>query len=142
MKVSTKPLMGRWIGMKQVTYQYLKNGKTFVRMEVWVDDDVTDSNGNLVIKNDWKLTSSTNDEGGWTVESGRMATDFNPTCVPLNKDSTKQYRQPDEILNMPGQCNDTATTQNLVAWRTDAVTCKWKYLTVREITPPAAATTS
>src|SRR5580765_5605254 len=42
-KVSTKPLANRWIGMKQVTYNYLKNGKTFVRIEVWVDDDVTDA---------------------------------------------------------------------------------------------------
>jgi hypothetical protein len=134
-KTSTKPLLNRWIGMKQVTYQYLKNGKTFVRMEVWVDDDVTDANGNLVIKNDWKLFSNTNDEGGWTVESGRMATDFNPSCPPLNKDSTQQFRQPDEILNMPGQCNDTAVNQNLCAWRTDDVTNNWKYLSVREITP-------
>jgi len=119
--------------MKQVTYNYVKNGKTFVRMEVWVDDDVTDANGNLVIKNDWKLSSNTNDEGGWITNS----TDFVANCPKLNKDSTQQYRQRDEILNMPGQCNDTAIQQNLCAWRTDNVTNNWKYLSVREIKPPA-----
>jgi len=128
-KTSTKPLVSRWIGMKQVTYQYLKNGKTFVRMEVYVDDDVNDSQGNLMIKNDWKLYANTRDEGGW----GTTETDFVTNCPPLNKDSTQQYRQRDEILNLPG--GNTAE-QNLCAWRTDATTNNWKYLSVREIKPP------
>lgn len=128
-KVSTKPLGNRWIGMKQVTYNYLKNGKTFVRIEAYVDDDVTDSAGNLVIKNNWKLYANTNDEGGWATTE----TDFVATCPPLNKDSTQQYRQRDEILNLPG--GDTAL-QNLCAYRTDGSTNNWKYLSVREITSP------
>jgi len=127
-KTSSKPLLNRWIGMKQITYNYLKNGKTFARIEVWVDDDVTDAQGNLVIKNDWKLYANTNDEGGWsTTES-----DFVSNCPRLNKDSTQQYRQRDEIFNLPGGNTDL---QNLVAWRTDSTTNNWKYLSVREISP-------
>jgi hypothetical protein len=128
-KVSDKPLNNRWIGMKQITYNYLKDGKTFVRMEVYVDDDVTDVNGNLVIKNDWKLYSNTRDEGGW----GTTDTDFVANCPRLNKDSTQQYRQRDEILNMPGGNTDL---QNLCAWRSDDTTNNWKYLSVREILTP------
>jgi hypothetical protein len=129
-KASTKPLANRWIGMKQVVYNYLKNGKTFVRIEVHIDDDVTDpATGNLVIKNNWKLTSNTNDEGGW----GTTETDFVATCPKLNKDSTQQYRARDEIFNMPG--GNTAE-QNLCAWRCDGTVNNWKYLSVREITPP------
>jgi hypothetical protein len=128
-KVSTKPLASRWIGMKQVTYNYLKNGKTFVRIEAWVDNDVTDAQGNLVIKNDWKLYANTNDEGGWaTTES-----DFVANCPKLNKDSTQQYRQRDEIFNLPGGNTDL---QNLCAFRTDGSTNSWKYLSVREIQAP------
>jgi len=130
MKVSIKPLANRWVGMKQITYNYLKNGKTFVRMEVYIDDDVTDAQGNLVIKNDWKLYSNTNDEGGWTTTE----TDFVANCPKLNKDSTLQYRARDEILNLPGGNTDL---QNLCAFRTDNTTNNWKYLSVREIQTPA-----
>jgi len=133
-KTSTKPLQNRWIGMKQVTYNYLKDGKTYVRIEVWVDDDVTDAQGNLVIKNDWKLFSNTRDEGGWGVSATN--TDFVANCPKMNKDSNQQYRQRDEILNMPGVGNDTNNLQNLCAWRSDNCTNNWKFLSVREITPP------
>lgn len=35
-------------------------------MELYIDDDVTDStNGNLVVRNNWKLASVVEDRGGW-----------------------------------------------------------------------------
>ncbi|MGI0047929.1 MAG: hypothetical protein ACREAW_00165, partial [Nitrososphaera sp.] len=122
------PLKGRWIGFKAVIYNFVENGKTYVRMESYIDNDVTDSNGNLVIGNNWKLASVTDDRGGWSTSNP----DFNSSCAPSNKDSTQQYRQRDEILNLPGG----TSTQNIAAWRSDSLTWNWKYLSVREIVAP------
>jgi hypothetical protein len=129
--VTDKPLKGRWVGFKAVIYNFVENGKTYVRMESYIDDDVTDSKGNLVIKNNWKRASVVEDRGGWSTNDS----DFNPSCAPLNKDSTKKYRQRDEILNMPGG----TSTQNIAAFRTDDITWNFKYLSVREIQPPKIA---
>jgi hypothetical protein len=89
---------------------------------------VTDSSGNLVIRNNWKLASVVEDMGGWETSNS----DFNSSCFPMSKDETNKYRQRDEILNMPGGTN----TQNIAAWRSDGLTWNWKYLTVREIRAP------
>jgi hypothetical protein len=121
-------LKGRWIGFKAVIYNFVENGKTYVRMESYIDDQVTDSNGNLVISNNWQLASVVEDKGGWSTSN----TDFNTSCAPMNKDSTQQYRQRDEILNLPGG----TSTQNIAAWRSDGLTWNFKYLSVREIVPP------
>lgn len=129
--VTDKPLMGRWVGFKAVIYNFVENGKTYVRMESYIDDDVTDLKGNLVIRNNWKLASAVEDRGGWVTNDS----DFNPSCAPLNKDSTKKYRQRDEILNMPGG----TATQNIAAFRSDDLTWNFKYLSVREIQPPKTA---
>lgn len=129
--VTDKPLKGRWVGFKAVIYNFVENGKTYVRMESYIDDDVTDSKGNLVIRNNWKRASVVEDRGGWATNDS----DFNPSCAPLNKDSTKKYRQRDEILNMPGG----TSTQNIAAFRSDDLTWNFKYLSVREIQPPKNA---
>ena len=127
-QATTKLLEDRWVGFKAVIYNFVVDGKTYVRMESYIDDDVTDSNGNLVIKNNWKLASVVEDRGGWSTSNP----DFNETCFPLNKDSTEQYRQRDEILNLPGG----TSTQNIAAWRSTDLTWNWKYLTVRDIVAP------
>jgi hypothetical protein len=127
MQATSEPLADRWIGLKAVIYNFVENGKTYVRMESYIDDDVTDSNGNLVIGNNWKLASVYEDKGGWSTSNP----DFNDTCFPMNKDSMQQYRQRDEILNLPGG----TSTQNIAAWRSDSLTWNWKYLVVREIVP-------
>jgi hypothetical protein len=127
--VTDTSLADRWIGLKAVIYNIVENGKTYVRMESYIDDDVTDSNDNLRIANNWKLASVVEDKGGWATSNS----DFNSTCTPLNKDSTQQSRQRDEIINMPGGTN----TQNIAAFRSDDLTWNWKYLTVREIIPPS-----
>jgi hypothetical protein len=111
-----------------VIYNFVENGKTYVHMESYIDDDVTDSNGNLVIKNNWKLASVVEDKGGWSSNDS----DFNASCFPTNMDSTHQYRQRDEIHNLPGG----TSTQNIAAFRSDDLTWDWKYLSVREIQAP------
>jgi len=131
-QATTHPLDGRWIGFKAVIYNVLgSDGKTYVHMESYIDDDVTDSNGNLLPKNNWKLASVYDDKGGWSTKG----TDFTPNCTPVNKDSTQKYRQRDEIINMPGG----TSTQNLAAFRSDQQTWNWKYLSVREITAPGSS---
>jgi hypothetical protein len=127
--VTDEPLKGRWIGFKAVIYNFVENGKTYVRMESYIDDDVTDSRGNLVIGNNWKRASVVEDRGGW----GTSSSDFNSNCAPLNKDSTHDNRQRDEILNMPGG----TSSQNIAAFRSDDLTWNWKYLSVSEIVPPS-----
>jgi hypothetical protein len=127
--VTDKQIEGKWVGFKAVFHNFVENGKTYVRLESYIDDDVTGSNGNLDIKNNWKLASVVEDKGGWATTNS----DFDSNCAPLNKDSTQQYRQRDEILNMPGG----TSTQNLAAWRSDGLTWDWKYLSVREVNPSA-----
>jgi hypothetical protein len=127
-QATNTPLADRWIGFKAVIYNFVENGKTYVRLESYIDDDVTDSNGNLVIYNNWKLASVVEDRGGWSTTNS----DFNVSCFPVNKDSTQQYRQRDEILNLPGG----TSTQNIAGFRSDDLTWNWKYLTVREIVSP------
>jgi hypothetical protein len=116
-QVTAKPLDGRWIGFKAVIYNFVENGKTYVRMESYIDDDVTDHNGNLAIKNNWKLASVVEDMGGWATNDS----DFDPDCGVSR----------DAILASPGG----TATQNIVAWRTDNTTWDFKYLTAREIQP-------
>ncbi|HEY7506580.1 MAG TPA: chitobiase/beta-hexosaminidase C-terminal domain-containing protein, partial [Nitrososphaera sp.] len=128
-QATNTPLADRWIGLKAVIYNFVENGKTYVRLESYIDDDVTDSSGNLVVGNNWELASVVEDRGGWASKDS----DFNPTCAPVNKDSTQQYRQRDEIINMSGG----TSTQNIAAFRSDNLTWNWKYLSVREIAPPS-----
>jgi hypothetical protein len=123
-----KQLTNKWVGFKAVIYNVVENGKTYVRMESYIDDDVTGANGNLVVKNDWKLASVYVDKGGWSTTNS----DFDSNCSPLNKDSDDRYRQRDEIINMPGG----TSSQNLAAWRSDGLTWDFKYLSVREIKAP------
>jgi hypothetical protein len=129
-QATDSPLADRWVGFKAVIYNFVENGKTYVHMESYIDDDVTDSNGNLVIKNNWKLASVVEDKGGWSSSDS----DFNASCFPTNKDSTHQYRQRDEIHNLPGG----TSTQNIAAFRSDDLTWDWKFLSVREIVPPTS----
>ena len=130
-QATTEPLQGRWVGFKAVIYNFIENGKTYVHLESYIDDNVTDPNGNLVIRNDWRLASVYEDKGNWSAASDP---DFVATCFPLSVDNSGPYRQADEILNLPGGTG----TQNLAAFRTDQITWDFKYLTVREIEPPTS----
>lgn len=119
--------MAHWQGYKEVIYNVVENGKTYVKVETYVDANAQDSSGNLQIKNNWVKVGEYVDRGGWSTSDA----DFDATCFPTNKDSTQLYRQRDEILNTGGG----TSTQNIAAWRSDDLTWDWKYLSVREITP-------
>ena len=128
-QATTEPLQGRWVGFKAIIFNFVENGKTYVRLESYIDDNATDSNGGLVISNNWKLVSVYEDKGGWSAASDP---DFIATCFPMSVDNTGPYRGADEILSLPGGTG----TQNMVAFRSDDITWDFKYLTVREIQPP------
>jgi hypothetical protein len=123
-----RQIQNKWVGFKAIIYNIVENGKTFVKMESYIDDDVTGWNGNLVVKNNWKLASVVVDRGGW----GTTNSDFDSTCSPLNKDSDQLHRQRAEIINMAGG----TSSQNLAAWRSDGLTWDFKYFSVREIKAP------
>jgi hypothetical protein len=118
-RATRDPLEDRWIGFKAVIYNFVdeEDGKTYVRLESYVDDDVTDEDGSLVVANNWKLASVYEDRGGWRTNDG----DFDRSCG----------RDRDEILTGPGG----TSTQNIAAWRSDDLTWSFKYLSVREIDP-------
>jgi hypothetical protein len=116
----TESLEGKWVGFKAVIYNIVEDGKTYVRLESYIDDDVTDSNGNLVIKNNWKLASVVEDKGGWATHDS----DFNSSCGRVR----------DEIMTRPGG----TSSQNIAAFRSDDLTWDFKYLSVREIDPLSA----
>ena len=138
-QATTKDLKNRWIGMKTVVYNYTKRDaktkkdKTCVGIEIWIDDNVNDSEGNLVVRNDWKLAMKMIDEGGWFASadySTKTKKGFRKDkCSKLNVDSTKKYRQKDEILNMSGGTSD----KNCIAYRWDQSKIAFKHLSVREI---------
>jgi hypothetical protein len=127
-QVTDDRLEGRWVGFKAVIYNFVENDNTYVRMESYIDDEVTDSNGNLVIRNNWTLASIVEDRGGWATTNS----DFTTTCPPMSLDNSSEYRQADEILSLPGGTG----TQNIAGWRTDETTWNFKYLSVREIQAP------
>jgi hypothetical protein len=120
MQSTTLPLDGRWVGFKAIIYNVVgSDGKTYVRMESYIDDNVTDAKtGNLVINNNWKLSSVVEDKGGWASPNS----DFDSDCGVAR----------DAVLSGPGG----SPTENIVAWRTDNGTWDFKYLSAREILPP------
>ena len=118
-QVTDTPLDGRWVGFKAVIYNFEEDAETYVRLESYIDDDVTDSDGNLVVGNNWRLASVVEDRGGWATDND----DFNESCG----------RERDEILSEPGGTD----SQNIVGFRTDGIDWSFKYLSAREIDPPA-----
>ena len=118
---------GRWHGVKAVQYNIVEDGNTYVRLETYVDPDCSDSNGNLIIRNNWVLASSTVDRGqsGFTTES-------------RPEDCSGCGRTGDTILTTPISVTDSGSpnfNRNLVAYRSDKVTTRIKYWSAREIDP-------
>jgi hypothetical protein len=50
------PIKGKWVGLKVIMYNIVQNGKTAVKLELWVDK----SNNN-----DWIKATEKIDKGGW-----------------------------------------------------------------------------
>jgi hypothetical protein len=118
-QVTDTPLEGRWVGIKAAIYNFEEDGQTYVRLESYIDDDVTDPEGNLVVGNNWKPASVVEDRGGWATDNS----DFNDSCG----------RERDAILSEPGGTD----SQNIVGFRTDGIDWSFKYLSAREIDPLA-----
>jgi hypothetical protein len=123
-----KEVRGNYLGVKEVVYNFQENGKTFVKVELWIDENGMDANGVLdTAKQNWVKMAETVDRGGW------KAMDSASTCPSVNVDSTtKDKRQPDEIISLPGGTADW----NCAAFRTDGVAAQIKHFSVREIQPP------
>ena len=119
MKATDTPLQDRWVGFKAVINNVVEDGDTYVRLESYIDDEVTDSSGNLVVGNNWELASVVEDRGGWATDNS----DFNDSCG----------KERDEILSAPGGTD----SQNIVGFRTDGIDWSFKYLSAREIDPLA-----
>jgi hypothetical protein len=119
MQATETPLEDRWVGFKAVIYNVEENGEEYVRLESYIDDDVTDSDGSLVVANNWELASVVEDRGGWATDDS----DFNDYCS----------RERDEILLTPGGTG----AHNIVGFRTDSIDWSFKYLSAREIDPLA-----
>lgn len=126
-------LSNRWIGVKFIVYNYteLINGapegtyNTFVGMEIWIDDNVTDQSGRLVVKNDWRHVMTMEDKGGW------FATTITTTEEKKKKGKGKKKPKPqdDNILIEPNADDN----RNCVAWIWENVKVAFKHLSVREI---------
>jgi hypothetical protein len=119
---------GQWHGFKAV--QWTSGGT--VRLETYTDINCSDSNGNLVIRNDWKLVNSRTDSGGWAADS-RFSTD----CSGCGRSAAT------EVMTGPYTVTDSGSgnyRRNLCAYRSDGVTSRFRYFSTREIDPARPAT--
>src|SRR5215208_836778 len=120
----------RWVGIKHVIYNVVESGNTYTKQEMYVDIDVQNSSGNLVINNNWKFLTSFVDRGGWCTNG----TSCEPNC-PVGQCT---------IHIAPGGNTTSGSAnfnRNLCAWRTDGQRARWDYLTAREIDPTKPAGT-
>ena len=121
-----RSLLNQWIGFKFMVYNYTKQerkeSKTCVGLELWIDDNVTDENGFLVVRNDWKPVMTMRDEGGWITKKTLKG------CPSLDSNSEKKTRQKGDIITMAGGPPE----QNCVTFSWDSKVAFQK-LSVREI---------
>lgn len=121
----------KWLGIKHVIYNIVEGGNIYTKQEAYIDRNVQDIEGNLVIRNDWEFASSYIDRGGWDAGGS----DFDNNCDGCG-------RATDEILIEPGGNTRSGTSnynRNLVAWRTDGISYRFKFLSAREIDPTRRA---
>jgi hypothetical protein len=112
---------GQWHGFKAVQWTEGSN----VRLETYVDTNCSDSNGNLIIRNAWRLVNQRTDSGGWDADSA-----FGD-CSGCGRDA-------DDIMSGPLTVTDSGSVnfnRNLCAYRTDGVTSRFRYFSAREIDP-------
>jgi len=132
-QATNDPLSNRWIGLKTVVYNYQTDDemtrKQFdaVRIEFWVDDNVTDQSGDLVVRNNWKRLMVVSDEGGWFSlnEKEKSEKKITKNGKVSKKPITK--RTNDKILS-----EEKGTV--VWDWSIDNVKLEVKYVSVREIT--------
>lgn len=112
---------GNWHGFKAIQYT---EGSTVV-LKTYVDTNCSDSNGNLIVHNNWRQVNTRTDTGGWAADSA-----FG--------DCNGCGRNADDILTGPYTVADSGSAnfnRNICAYRTDGVTTRFRYYSAREIDP-------
>ena len=71
-------------------------------VELWVDENVDDGNGNLMIKNDWKKIVVVKDEGGWIPENKKKSKTKSKPVKAKKKDKKKTEAEDAPIIT-PGK---------------------------------------
>ena len=128
-KGTDKDVDRRWIGLKQVVYNFKKDGRTCVANEIWIDDE-SDDEGKLSepLRNNWRNVSNVNDTGEW----GDGGSNFTEGCPLLDSNEKEGTRKREHIINKPGGTN----MGNIGSLRSDEVKLRFKYFSIREIEPP------
>ena len=151
-QLTNESLSGRWIGLKFMVYNFQafdpknRSESTGVRMEFYVDDNVTDENKELVVKNSWRKIMVTSDEGGWIAKSGsksktkgsKKKTGEENTnqvideCVSLDASKPKDTkgRENDELITLAGGSEESNCVIFEFAQDSDV---DFRYLSAREI---------
>lgn len=131
---TSKNIIGRWIGLKQVLYNFKgNNDRDCVANEIWIDDD-SDDNGRLKISNNWRNVSNVNDTGNWGTHgvSDKMMKKFMRNCPRIDMNKNHEHRKPEDIINVSGGSDGG----NIGSLRCDSVKLKFKFFSIREIQPP------
>ena len=134
---------GRWVGLKVVIFDFLENGKEYVKIQTYIDDDALEDSkiGILKPSNNWKLLSDVVDKGDWIDDPGpnsklvgtldklieRCGNPF-PTREDYAKNIITWFGHPDYI-------NDPLyrPIANAASFRWDFCGAEFEYLSVREI---------
>jgi hypothetical protein len=106
------PQASRWLGMKLVRYEIVRNGKRGVRLELWLDTAGIGANGQPA--NRWQIADVVEDH----PDAGSWGHDDTRCNAPRD----------DQVLLWGGPW---------VTWRSDNTTSRLRLLSVREIAPPA-----
>ena len=126
-KGTTKDVKDRWIGLKQVLYNFKKGDRTCVANEIWIDDE-SDDGGKLKVSNKWRNVSNVNDTGEW----GGNCDKFEDDCERLDKDINEGKRERKHIINKEGGTDEG----NIGSLRSDKLKLRFKYFSIREIQAP------
>lgn len=139
-KATDKGVKGRWIGLKQVRYNFQDDNKVFVANEIWIDDD-SDHDGKLEVSNQWRRVSNVIDKGGWGLpndwsndkKNKYIKKNWHDDCPCMDQNvNNREQREIEDVINIQGGTNEG----NLAALRCDGIKLKFKYFSVREVTPP------
>jgi hypothetical protein len=135
-KATDKPVKGRWIGLKQVIYNYKDNGNTYVANEIWIDDKSDVESGGihkLEVSNKWEHIVTVVDKGNWGGGCDKEV-EINDKKISLDdvlKETCK--RKTKDIITGPGGPDDSGNAASL---RTDDVKLLFKHFSIREIKAP------
>jgi F5/8 type C domain len=102
----------RWLGMKYVKYEFTRNGQRGIHLELWLDLDGIDANGNP--RNNWqrvRVVEDHPDQGSWGADAQEC-----------------HAPRADQIMLWGGPW---------VTYRWDNTTSKLRLASAREIVPPS-----